>query len=368
FTSPHLSSYAERYVTDGEPIAEGRLAEWIWALRPVLEAMVRDGWEHPTEFEVCTAIAFCHFLEQGVDFLVLEVGLGGAIDSTNVVRPLVTVITNVSRDHMEQLGRSVVEIARVKAGIIKEGVPVVTGAHGAALEVIAEAAREKAAPLYLVGRDVTWRPVSHSLEGQVFDLTGLLGRYEGLRLPLIGRHQMANAACAVAAVELLARAGQAAVTERVVREGLARTSWPGRLEVVSRRPLVLLDGAHNHDGVRCLRQALTDYLPDRDVILVIGMLGDKEREKVAEELAPAARAVVVTRPNSPRAGAWADLADAVRPHCAAVEVVEDPWQAVCRAMEMAGPRDAVVVTGSLYTVGEVRERFLATRGAAAGDA
>jgi dihydrofolate synthase/folylpolyglutamate synthase len=367
FTSPHLISYTERYVINGEAIGEGRLADLIWALRPELEAMVREGWEHPTEFEVCTAIAFLYFLEEGVDFLVLEVGMGGAIDSTNVVRPLVAVITNVSLDHIEYLGPTVVEIARVKAGIIKEGVPVVTGAQGAALEVIAGVAREKEAPLYLLGRDVTWRPVSFSLEGQIFDLTGLRGHYEELRLPLVGRHQLANAAAAVAAVELLAMDGHAAVTERAIREGLARTSWPGRFEVVSREPLVILDGAHNHEGARFLREALGQYLPERDVIFVIGMLGEKEREKVAQELAPAARAVVVTRPNSPRAGAWAELAEAVRPYCPAVEVVEDPWRAVGRALEMAGPRDAVVVTGSLYTVGEVRERFLKNRAPATKD-
>lgn len=357
FTSPHLHSYTERYLINGVEIAEERMAGLIWELRPHLEAMVAEGFEHPTEFEVCTALAFLYFAREKVDFLVLEVGLGGAIDSTNVVTPLLSVITNVSMDHMDYLGNTVVEIASVKAGIIKPRVPVVTAATGEGLEVIEEACRENNSPLTLVGRDITWEHLSLSQTEQHFTIRGRRGTYENLQLPLLGRHQQVNAATAMAAAEILMDLG-AAISAIALRDGLAATRWPGRLEILRREPLVIIDVAHNYDGARSLRRALEETFPGKSMVLVIGMLGDKERTKVAAELAAVARVVVVTKPNSPRAGNWQELAVEAGRYAPEVHVIENIEEAVHKALSLARQGEMVCVTGSFYMVAEARELFL----------
>lgn len=360
FTSPHLHSYTERYLINGRQIEPERVAELITALRPHLEDMVREGFEHPTEFEVSTAMAFVYFVEESVDYLVLEVGLGGAIDSTNVVTPLLSVITNVAMDHMDYLGNTLVEIARVKAGIIKPGVPVVTAAEvPEVLEVIQNTCREKDSKLYRVGRDVHWVAGERSLQGQYFDYYGLTGQQlKGLWIPLIGDHQLVNAATALVALEVLVQNGQAAAGEEAVRAGLQKVSWPARLELIGDRPPVLIDAAHNFDGARSLRRALDEYFSDYGVIMVMGMLGDKERAKVLAELAPRARHVVITRPNSPRAGDWAQMAEEARRYVAQVDTVEDIGAAVQAGLALARPGDLVCITGSFYMVADAREAVL----------
>ncbi|CEP67063.1 Folylpolyglutamate synthetase [Moorella glycerini] len=357
FTSPHLHSYTERMRINGASIPEERLAALLTWFKPVLEAMVAAGYEHPTEFEVSTAVALKYFAEEGVDLAVLEVGLGGAIDSTNVIdSALVSVITNVGMDHMQYLGNNIAAIARVKAGIIKEGGIVVTAAHRPeALEVISRTCREKGATLYRVGRDVTWQERRVSLAGGEFDLQGQLGTYEGLRTPLLGRHQLENAAIAVTVVEAAVRHHGLGVTATHIRHGLAQASWPGRLEIMHREPMVVIDGAHNVDGARTLRRALEEIFSYRQLILVLGMLADKEREKVVAELAPKAAAVIVTRPNNPRAGEWQSLAGLVRRYVEQVEVIESIPAALNRALHIAGPSDLICVTGSLYMVADARE-------------
>jgi len=357
FTSPHLHSYTERMRINGVPIPEERLAALLTWFKPVLEAMVAAGYEHPTEFEVSTAVALKYFAEEGVDLAVLEVGLGGAIDSTNVISSaLVSCITNVGMDHMEYLGNNIAEIARVKAGIIKDGGVVVTAARRpAALEEISRTCREKGATLYRVGRDVTWQERRFSLAGGEFDLQGLLGTYEGLKISLLGRHQLENAATAVAVVEAAVRHHGLGVTEEHIRHGLVQASWPGRLEIMHREPMVVIDGAHNVDGARTLRRALEELFSYRRLILVLGMLADKEREKVVAELAPKSAVVIVTRPNNPRAGNWQSLAGFVRRYGEQVEVIEEIPEALDRALNIAGPSDLICVTGSLYMVADARE-------------
>ncbi|QGP92426.1 Folylpolyglutamate synthase [Neomoorella glycerini] len=357
FTSPHLHSYTERMRINGASIPAERLAALLTWFKPVLEAMVAAGYEHPTEFEVSTALALKYFAEEGVDLAVLEVGLGGAIDSTNVIASaLVSVITNVGIDHMQYLGNNIAAIARVKAGIIKEGGIVVTAAHRPeALEVISRTCREKGATLYRVGRDVTWQERRVSLAGGEFDLQGLLGTYEGLKTSLLGRHQLENAATAVTVVEAAVRHHGLGVTAGHIRHGLAQASWPGRLEIMHREPMVVIDGAHNVDGAGSLRRALEEIFSYRQLILVLGMLADKEREKVVAELAPKAAAVIVTRPNNPRAGEWQALAGLVRRYVEQVEVIASIPEALNRALHIAGPSDLICVTGSLYMVADARE-------------
>ncbi len=358
FTSPHLHSYTERFRINGAEIDPNQVAKLITHLCPHIETMVQDGFEHPTEFEVSTALAFCYFAEEAVDYLVLEVGLGGSIDSTNVVHPLLSLITNVTMDHMDYLGDTVSDIARVKAGIIKPGVPVVTASDNPeVLAIIQEICRAKGCTLIQVGQDVTWEYGEHSLRGQYFDYQGNKWRFTELWLPLLGQHQVVNAAAALAALEVLAGLG-VHMEENALRDGLSKTVWPARLELLGGKPPVLIDGAHNYEGARSLRLALDTYFPERKIVMVLGMLGDKERFRVVAELAPRARKVIITKPNSPRAGDWQQLAAQAREFISDVDVVESIADAVLSGMKQTGVDDLVCITGSLYMVAEAREVVL----------
>ncbi|MDI6710534.1 MAG: folylpolyglutamate synthase/dihydrofolate synthase family protein [Bacillota bacterium] len=366
FISPHLQSYTERYRIDGRPVAPEELAALLEGLLPHLDALAAEC-AAPTEFEAHTAAALSLFAAYALDLAILEVGLGGRLDATNVILPEVAVITNVSIDHVAYLGRTVREIAAEKAGIIKDGVPLVTAAAGESLEVIAAACEAHHAPLILVGRDVTWEAGGavqnggaglRVRPGQTVTLYGRLQTYRDLYIPLRGPHQQANAACAVAAAEVLAERGWDRITPDAVRTGLAETRWPGRFEVFPGRPAVILDGAHNAAGAAALAETLRLHNPVGCFVFVLGILDDKERATMVRLLAPLAVAVVVTRPPGPRAEGWRELASILRQTgVVRVEVEEEPRTALDRARGLAGPDGTVVVAGSLYLVGALRSRL-----------
>ncbi|MEW6661368.1 MAG: bifunctional folylpolyglutamate synthase/dihydrofolate synthase [Bacillota bacterium] len=355
FTSPHLHSYTERTKINGCDIPQDRVAGLIKRLRPLLEQMVAEGHEHPTEFEVNTALSLVYFAEEEVDFAVLEVGLGGAIDSTNVIPlPLAAVITNVGLDHMEYLGNTVGEIAQVKAGIIKPGGLVVTAArHPEALRAIKEKCDQEHASLYSVDDLMAWEEIKADSNGILFNLKGLNGLYEELFLPLVGRHQLINAATAVLTIEVLGKRG-VQITSEAIRHGLALTRWPARLEVFGHSPAILIDVAHNYDGALTLQKALVEFFRYKRLILLIGMLADKEREKVMGLLAPLAHSVVVTKPLSPRAGDWQEMGRMAASFTDSVFLEEDVRLALDKAISLAGPDDLVCATGSFYTIAEIR--------------
>lgn len=359
FTSPHLHSYTERMRINSVAIKEEKMAALIKWFKPLLTEMVTGGYEHPTEFEVLTALALKYFADQKVDLVVLEVGLGGEIDSTNVIASsLVSVITNVSMDHMQHLGNTVAEIARDKAGIIKEQGIVVTAAHQPeALAIIRRACEERSATLYCVGKDATWQERKVSSAGGEFDYQGLLGTYHRLKITLLGRHQLENAATAVAVTEAAVYHHGLKVSSKHICLGLAAVSWPGRLEIMHRQPTVIIDGAHNLDGAVSLSKALNEIFIYRRLILVIGMLADKEREKVVAKLAPLAAAVIVTRPENPRAGDWEALAGIARHYVKRVEVIASIPAALTYAVQMASASDLICATGSLYMIASAREWF-----------
>ncbi|MGB9860657.1 MAG: bifunctional folylpolyglutamate synthase/dihydrofolate synthase, partial [Moorellaceae bacterium] len=360
FTSPHLHRYTERIRLNGQEIPEEQVALLLTSMRPLLEDMVKGGYEHPTEFEVGTALALQYFANVQADYVVLEVGLGGTIDSTNVIpTSLVSVITNVGLDHMEYLGSTVAEIAREKAGIIKGKGVVVTGADKPeALEVIEEVCRQKQAALYRLGKEIFFAERELSWRGGKLDWQGLGKFYPGLSISLVGRHQLSNAALAVAVVEAARYHHNLFIEERHIRQGLNRAFWPGRLEIVRHNPLVVLDGAHNYDGALALKQALQGLFSYRRLILILGMLADKEREKVVATLAPLAQAVIVTRPNSYRAGDWEMLGLYARRFVSEVRVIKNIPEAVETALSLAEPEDLICATGSLYMVADAREWFL----------
>lgn len=357
FTSPHLHSYTERYRINGQEINLERIAGLIERFKPLLEAMVAEGFEHPTEFEVSTAIAFLYFWEEQVDFVVLEVGLGGAIDSTNVVTPLVSVITNVAMDHMDYLGNTLTEITQVKAGIIKPQRPVVTASTDPeVLEVLTSVGDSLGSPLINIHTSAKWQINSYSQEGQTFDFEGWGGSLPHLQISLLGEHQVTNAITALGVVFQL-RAQGIQISDDAVRSGLMAARWPGRLEIVQHQPTVVLDGAHNLAGAEALSAALTKYFTFKKLILVLGMLADKEREKVVATLAPLAERVIITRPNNPRAGQWWQLKGQVEQLVDNVFLEEEVSRAVERALNLADPDDLICVTGSLYMIAEARERW-----------
>lgn len=356
FTSPHIHAYTERIKINGREIEEEKIGELITEMRVHLDQMVQEGVEHPTEFEVSTALALLYFARQQVDIAVFEVGLGGEIDSTNVILPKLSIITNIGMDHMDYLGETVSDIARVKAGIIKFGRDVITATDDSeALKVIKNKAEAEKAVLWQYGQDFWVEPVSHTYEGQIFNCQVKTTSFCGLQIPLLGKHQLINASLAVAAAVKLGVGADA------IKKGLARTVWPCRLETVRHHPLVVIDAAHNHHGIKVLVQALGDYWPNKKKVLLLGMLADKEREKVAAEIAPLAEKVVITKPNSPRAGKWQEVAEFVRPYVERVVVEENIIKAVDKALELTGTEEMLLITGSIYMVSEARAHLLSTK-------
>lgn len=348
FTSPHLVRFEERFRLRDQDITGAGLLDII---NQVHEAI--DAAEPPTFFEFAAAIAFLYFHQQGAQPVILETGMGGRLDATNIVRPLVSVITNISLDHQYFLGETLGAIAQEKAGIIKEKVPLVTHAHQKrVLDLFRRRCLELQAPMYTGGVDFTTR----GRTGGRFSYFGLKQNLEDLGVNLWGRHQYRNAAVALAAVELLQEQGWA-VPEEAIREGLAGVRWPGRLERLAQDPRVILDGAHNPAAARSLAQALKNQrLPGRRY-LVIGIMADKDIHDILESLLPLAQTVIFTRPRYFRAAPPEDLARRAAPYHLEVLVEPEVSRAVRRARTLAGPQDQVVVTGSLYTVGEALEYF-----------
>lgn len=350
YTSPHLVEFGERIRLGGRMIPP----QAVVALTREIQTAVSARGIELTFFEFVTVMAFLHFANAGVDLAVVEVGLGGRLDATNVVTPEVAVITSIGRDHEEYLGEAVNDIAREKAGIIKAGRPVVVGLVAAEpAQVIAEAAAGRQAPVF-------WQGGDFSVTGDVpFRFEGLGTSVGGLTVGLCGAYQRSNAAAALAAV-VCARS-RLPVGDDAMRRGLADVRWPGRLEVVQTRPLVVLDGAHNADGLRALVGAMPQVAGGRRVHVVFAVMRDKRWEEMVEILRPVAASATVTRV-LPRRGADPEpVARAFRGFCPARQVVP-AVAALEHALAQADPEDVVLVCGSLFLVGALYPYFLDRRG------
>jgi dihydrofolate synthase/folylpolyglutamate synthase len=356
YTSPHLCSIRERIRVDGEMISEEVFAALVSDLMPHLEAAGMAGQRRfRTYFEILTAMALLHFQRVGVELAVLEVGLGGRLDATNVATPLVSVITPISFDHTEILGDTIPKIAREKAGIIKpHGLAVAAPQRPEALAVIQEVCRAQQARLIDVARELRWRPLHGDWTGSRFELESAGHAYPPLETPLAGPHQILNAATAIAAAEQLQAQGLPLSVEGI-RRGLRQVRWEGRLETVSRQPWIVLDGAHNQDSARCIRQALSTCFQYRRLILVLGISANKNLAGIVEELAPLAAVTIATRALVPRAAPAQQVADLAAKWCARVIVDDEPQRALAAAIAEARPEDLVLVTGSLYLVGDAKQ-------------
>jgi len=355
YTSPHLLSFTERIQVDGRPITEDEFAQLVEVLKPEVKAVNEFGaFGQLTTFELLTTLAFAYFKKKGVDFQVLETGLGGRLDATNVVKPGVCVITSISFDHMEVLGNTLTQIATEKAGIIKPGSIVVCSPQfQEAMTVIEKVSRERGARLVKVGGNVTWRRKTFSPEGQSFQLKGLRGKYN-LSLPLLGEYQLENAATAVVAVEVLADRG-VMVSGESIALGLAQVQWPGRLQILKREPWFIVDGAHNTYSAKRLAEALKQYFDFDRVVLILGTSSDKDVAGIAAELASLPSIVIATRSNHPRALEPARLVAEFSKWGITTEVAENVASAVDLALAKATPNDLICATGSLFVVAEVIE-------------
>lgn len=349
YTSPHLLEFRERILVDGHPVSEEELAALATEIAQVIDHVFSPSpLSSPTFFEAATALAFLHFARRSVDWGVIEVGLGGRSDATNILQAEVAVITNIGLEHQEHLGDSLESIAAEKAGIIREEGWVVSAAEGAALEAIDRIGRQKGARLIRVQEQYRVEHLARSEQGETFRLTGRLREYDCLQVPLMGKHQVLNAVTAVAVAELLEEKGFR-VGESRIREGLAAARCPGRLQLVSARPRILIDGAHNPSGIRALRAFLEEEKLSGCLLVIFGVLKDKAWEQMLGILAPLASAVILTRPESDRGAEPRELATVASGCFDKVRVAETMPEALETARALADSDDTILITGSLYT-------------------
>ncbi len=354
YTSPHLVSFRERIRIGDDVISESEVCR---LLAVVKEAVDKLGDDKPTFFEVYTALAFLYFRDNDVDIAVYETGLGGRLDATNVIEPLVSVITPISFDHTHILGQSLSKIASEKAGIIKEGsICVSSPQEGAALKEIDSICSAKLSQLVLVGRDIIIREVSASDEESVFDIKGLFGKYTNLHLKLLGFHQIVNAATAIGAVEALRLSG-ISVDADAIKRGVESARWPGRLEVVRKRsPRIILDGAQNKASADELSRSVRKLFKYKRLILVLGISKDKDIKGILKELVPISDAIILTKSKLvERAMDPEAIKGMITPIDKVISVTLSTKDALDKAMSVAKPSDLVLITGSLFVVGEARE-------------
>ena len=355
YSSPHLLSYTERIRVNGRPIDEGDWAKLTEAIQPHVEAENNNGdLGQLTTFEIFTAMAFLHFKRVRADFQVLEVGLGGRLDATNVVKPEVCVITSISFDHTDVLGNTLGKIAGEKSGIIKAGADVVSAPQfPEAMEVIERVCREKGVRLLKVGKDVTWEGGEFDVEGQSFRVKGIKGDYD-LWIPLLGEHQLENAACAAAACELLTERGAIIKPEDIAR-GLREVEWRGRLQVLGREPWVIVDGAHNAYSIQRLGEALERYFRFEKLTLILGFGNDKDVAGMTEEAAKITGDIILVASKHPKAMKPEALLAEFRKHGVTPRLVDSVKEAVRLALDSAGHYDLVCAAGSIFVIAEVME-------------
>jgi dihydrofolate synthase/folylpolyglutamate synthase len=374
YTSPHLQDYVERIQIDGQPMAHQELVDLVEELKPVIESIPKI-----TTFEITTALAFTYFKRKQVNAAVIEVGLGGRLDATNVCTPIVSVITSLSYDHTYLLGNTLAEIAGEKAGIIKPGVPVVLAPQKEeARQVIERLSNERNAPLVQVGQDYLFTLIERSLDGQalrvwpasvkarqeIFPKSGDTNKIDPTRLtiPLLGFHQVENAATAYTAL-MIAQTKGLAVSDGAIQKGFIQVAWPGRFELLQRTPpMVVVDSAHNRDSALKLRLALDDYFPGSPVILLFGASEDKDISGMFAELMPRVSQVVATKSIHPRAIDPEKLVEMARQYDRPAKAVSEIERALDVALEIADGEAIVLATGSIFVAAAVREVWQARFG------
>ena len=346
YTSPFILRFNERIRVDGEEIPDVDLARMTEKIRPIAEAME----DKPTEFELITAIAFDYFKERGCDIVVLECGLGGRFDATNVIKTsILSLITGISKDHVAILGDSIEKIAWEKAGIIKPSVPVIFGGEDAcARAVIAQEAKKNYSSFYTVDHKKI-KIKSADLSGSEFDF----GDYEGIKIKLLGLYQPRNAAMVLSAVNQLKAAGLS-IADEAVKDGLLKARWAARFEIISENPIVIFDGSHNAEGISAAKESVIRYFDKEKVIVISGVLKDKEYDKIAEDIAEIASEAYTITPENPRALDAQKYAEVINEKGASATATASINEALTLAVSRAKESNsAIVILGSLYTYGDV---------------
>lgn len=352
YTSPHLLTMRERFMIGRDIITETEVAKITTRLKPVIEAVNKEGsFGILTVFEILTLICFVYFADNHCDFQVMEVGMGGRYDATNVILPEVCLLTSISYDHMEVLGNTLTKIATEKCGIIKPGCYVVSHPQVEEVEKVIQAAcMAKKVPLLKVGRDVIPETLSHDFDHQDLWIEGRFENYK-ISIPLLGRYQLDNTAAAVAALEVLVERG-CEISKDNIENGLKKVDFPGRMQIVSRNPFIVVDGGHNPGAAHNLKEALLQYFEPVNSILVIGVSGDKDITGIVDELAPIFNRVIVTRANNPRSAKPEALKAEFAKHGIEAQISPDISSALAEASSIAGEDDLICITGSLFVVGE----------------
>jgi dihydrofolate synthase/folylpolyglutamate synthase len=365
YTSPHLERINERIRVGGKEISDAEFASAFTRIHEAIEKLLASGRlaAHPTFFECVTAVAFVHFAAAGMEYAVCETGMGGRLDATNILLPEVAVITQIDFDHENYLGHSIEEIAGEKAGIIKPGARVVSAAeHLIARVVIRRRCAEQSAFLVEIENEFFLEDVT--AKDGCFSFTAI--NYDSkVRIPIAlqlpGRFQVRNALTALAAARLLAERG-APIDDAAITRGFAAATWPGRLERISQRPDIYVDGTHNPAGAREIAVFWEQFLPGRNIYMIYGAMRDKAVDEIAGLLFPRAAAVILTTPAQSRSISAPLLAEMTSHHARRTEIVPDPRQALARALELAAPEDVIFITGSLYLVGELRHEWMSLKG------
>ncbi|WP_353092565.1 folylpolyglutamate synthase/dihydrofolate synthase family protein [Tissierella praeacuta] len=354
FTSPYIERFNERIQINGQDIPDEALGRITSLVKEKADIMVEEGLEHPTTFEIVTAISFIYFKEENTDYVVLEVGLGGRYDSTNIISsPLVSVITTIDYDHIDVLGDTLDKIAYQKAGIIKKnGIVISYPQKEEALEVIEEVSKEMNAEFHLCPMEnIKIREISNT--GAIFDYHYEKINMENINISMLGEYQIYNATLALTTLLILKEKGLVDISEEQIREGLINTKWPGRLEIMRNNPIFLIDGAHNVQGVAQLKKAISLFKYNH-LILGLGILKDKDSSHMVELLAPMADKIVVTEVNMPRKLDAEELVDEISKYNKDILIEKDIKKAIEKTLELAEKDDMIVFGGSLYLIGEVR--------------
>jgi dihydrofolate synthase/folylpolyglutamate synthase len=358
YISPHFHTLRERISVDGSLISEAEFAAAMAEVKPFIEPMEQDpSFRQLTYFEALTALAFAYFQKKRVDFQVLEVGLGGRLDATNVVaNPAVCIITSISLDHTQILGNTIGEIAREKAGIIKSGCwAVISPQPQEAASVISDICREKRSQVLQVGKDVVWHKISDDLRQQSLVIEGRTGEYQ-VSIPLLGDFQLENTATAVAALEILGSEGFAIAAGNIA-QGLAQVKWPGRFQILQQHPTVVIDGAHNVASMKRLVNNVEAYFPHKRILLVFGTSCDKDIPGIVNELVSLSPEVIVTQASHSRAAPPSTLVVEFTKRGINPQIKQTVAQGISRALSLAGKTDIICLTGSLFVVAEALDYF-----------
>ncbi|MDD4843742.1 MAG: bifunctional folylpolyglutamate synthase/dihydrofolate synthase [Anaerotignum sp.] len=358
YTSPHLERYNERFLINGQEISNDAFAAIMSRTKLACQQLVAEGKEAPTLFEVITGAAFLYFAEENVDIAVIEVGLGGRFDATNVIEnPILSIIMSISMDHTDFLGNSIEQIAGEKAGIIKKNCPVVLYSQEEIVyNIIKDQALSFNAPLFCT-KDAEVLISSQTLEGTIFHVKSTLFTYESLFLPLLGQHQIQNCVTILEACEVLKKSGYP-FTKNQIQVGISKAFWAGRMEICKKNPLVILDGAHNVDGIRRLAENVSTYFGNKKITLILGVLGDKEYEKMARLIVPFASQVVLTEPHSERKLDAKKLANIIQSKELPIYIEPKLENAYQEALKITDETGMILCCGSLYMIGALRSYIL----------